>query len=76
MIVGGYSMDLYCDKAGCNNGHRGSNMGEVQYVGETRSECVREARRDGWRFSRSKSPKEAYCPECSKSFRPLAGNAS
>lgn len=49
MIVGCYSMDLYCENAHV-------------YTGETWGECVRDARRDGWKIT---PDRKAYCPNCS-----------
>jgi len=64
MIVGCYTMDLYCDNPKCEavfaglDGHRdGIQMG---FTGSTRAACARQARRVGWRVGRTK----AYCPRC------------
>lgn len=64
MIVGGYTLDLYCDHKDHKPGTI-SSSGE-QFFGETFSQCKRLASRAGWKFSRNKSPAEAYCPACVK----------
>lgn len=61
MVVGCYTMDLYCDYTGpC----RWSDF-PSQYTGRTESECLRGARLDGWRFHGR--PKLARCPKCVRS---------
>ncbi len=71
MIVGCYSMDLYCDTAQedrskCRVGWEYN--GPPVYTGRTESECLREARKDGWLFTRDR-PRKAYCPKCAKERR-------
>lgn len=65
MIIGCYTVNLYCEmaeenKTVCNVGW-GYN-GPPTYTGETEGECLRAARMDGWLFTRK--PRKAYCPEC------------
>lgn len=60
MIVGAYSLDLYCDNEKYK--HPFGYMPH-QYVGETYAECVREARRDGWLISNDRQ--KCLCPKCS-----------
>lgn len=72
MIVGCYSVDLYCDgrEGGidpvCRVGY--GYAGPPVYTGETEGECLRQARRDGWTFTRE-HPRKAYCLSCSKKRR-------
>lgn len=68
MIVGCYSVDLYCENAeqhvnGCRVGW--GFHGPPNYTGNTESECLRSARVDGWLFTRD-TPRKAYCPACAK----------
>lgn len=64
MIVGCYSIDLYCDYE--NSDHRwDANSNPPAYIGETEAECLRAARKDGWKFTRER-PRKAKCPICVK----------
>ena len=57
MIVGCYSMDLYCDREFCK-----ADLGtHWSYTGQTEAECRRGARKAGWIFHRSG---RVTCPEC------------
>jgi hypothetical protein len=59
----GYSMDLYCDRwDGSFDTVHGYAPFPVQYHGDTRGECAREARRDGWILHTDYT---ATCPKCS-----------
>jgi hypothetical protein len=73
MVVGCYSMDLYCDTP------RHVYGGPSQFTGHTEGECLKEARSRGWKFNRAKTlalrsrgwkfnraKTLAFCPECSK----------
>ena len=69
MIVGGYSLDLYCENYLHNAptfpdeaGHSFSEFPH-QYTDELGSVCRRNARRAGWLLTRSG---KAYCPKCTK----------
>lgn len=68
MIVGCYSMDLYCD----TNHSQGASSREYglaqrdQYTGRTEGACKKEARKDGWLFRRNG---KVYCPACVKEKR-------
>jgi hypothetical protein len=44
MIVGAYSMHLYCDAAGC----QARREGDAAFVGTSDSQCIRKARLAGW----------------------------
>jgi hypothetical protein len=78
--VGGYNLHLYCDGPG--HPHRGffapgrhnAWPSPTEYDGDNLTQCLREARRDGWIFRR-KGPGGAVpdngwgwclCPVCAK----------
>lgn len=68
MIVGCYSLDLYCD-----TGHsKAESMREYQlaqrhqYTGHSEGECKRQARKDGWLFKRNG---KVFCPVCVRDGR-------
>lgn len=65
MIVGCYSVDLYCDNEG--NCPKSWSPETATYTGETEGECLRQARRHGWLITRAKhkGERKAYCPKCS-----------
>ena len=60
MIVGGYTLDLYCDEKDCKHEYD-PRWHPVQYVGELGSRCRKQARQDGWLLSRDEKTK---CPDC------------
>ena len=68
MIVRGYSLDLYCENAhelrgtGRDGDVHEFNEFPATYFGETRQECVRWARGDGWKINLSKGI--CICPKC------------
>jgi hypothetical protein len=66
MIASGYSVDLYCDVRSCGKhpSRSWTKTTEASYVGETWSECARQAKRDGWKLRRA--PGYAICPGCAK----------
>jgi hypothetical protein len=57
MIVEGWDMHLYCDGAGP---HR-YGEGKGQFAEASKRRAHREARRSGWKLTRSG---HAYCPKC------------
>ena len=68
-VVGGYTIDLYCDTGddvfGADCPHRplvGSCF--ATYSGLNERDCLRQARRDGWTFREGNT--KAFCPSCSK----------
>jgi hypothetical protein len=79
MIVGGYTLDLYCDNDDRDDHHFtggefwvGENWSNKltishQFVGETFAQAARKARRDGWIVNRSKN--KCLCPACSRKGR-------
>jgi hypothetical protein len=59
MIVGCFSLHLYCDSESHVETH---GYPTPEYTGETRAECYRQARKDGWAIV---APlRLAYCPKC------------
>lgn len=61
MEVACYSMDLYCDRAGCRVSLSGFD-GPDNFTGRTYSECKREAKKLGWRWRKEGQ----VCPACAK----------
>lgn len=55
VIVGGYSMDLYCDGKPC----RKTAAIQNEFYGQTYTDCSRQAKRAGWRLNRRTGT--AYC---------------
>lgn len=78
MRVGGYSLDLYCDRLSIKNGEvqdeHGHRYDEFphQFYAETGQECDRQARKRGWLISTNRT----LCPKCSGKRRthPTAGS--
>ena len=74
MIVGGYTLDLYCDVTDCKAGDqhpgrtvptgKGWKAGHASYFGETGSACRKTARRHGWKLTMKDG--QAACPTCMK----------
>jgi len=63
MMVGSYTLDLYCDNTECPSGRTGPR----QFVAELGATCRREARDAGWLIG----PDRVLCPSCSgKQRRP------
>lgn len=60
MIVGCYSLALYCDGPGCLVRREGDGV----FTAETGAECRREARKRGWRLNLRAGT--ALCPQCVK----------
>lgn len=67
MIVGCYSIHLYCDNAenlhGTGDDEHDFHEFPHEFTGETRGECMKEARRRGWLINLSAD--KALCPKCS-----------
>lgn len=66
MIVGCYTLDLYCDVEGCTYNLRAGQLQPSQYTGVAGTECKRAARKDGWRFQDADDGQRAICPVCAK----------
>ncbi len=66
MIVGCYSMDLYCDAPHCKNGEFKLYPSKAQFNSQTEGGCKRQARADGWRFHRSGGVSCIYCTRRAK----------
>lgn len=68
MIVGCYTLDLYCDTPGCRMGRcfytGDSTTPPFQTTAETGAECRTKARRAGWRLDLKNGL--ARCPKCQK----------
>jgi len=61
MIVGCFTLDLYCDTEGCRHNDEGKGCQEPDsYVRRTRAECNRAARKDGWKIWKGK----VICSKC------------
>ena len=69
MIVGCFTLDLYCDNPSNDNNHEYKEFPH-QYTGETRAICYRKARKQGWLIGRTK----CYCPKCSGKGKSRAAN--
>lgn len=67
MIVGGYSLHLYCDFC-IRSGWQG-----VEFDDRDHRTCMKEARKQGWTFTRTK-PKKCRCPRCSGNYPPPRRN--
>ena len=72
MIVGGYTLDLYCDNVlgkeknlfgGLNGDAHKYHEFPHNYGGETRQEAERAARKDGWTINNKAGT--CLCPKCS-----------
>ena len=70
MIVGAYSLDLYCRHSSVSTGASGFDRVHYgkhsQFVAQTRQGAMRQARGCGWVFSRG----DVTCPACVKKKRP------
>jgi hypothetical protein len=71
MIVGCYTLDLYCDRDN-PDGYTIADIPEHgfrefphQFTGHTEGVCMRDAKRRGWRFQDGK----AYCPRCAVTLK-------
>lgn len=70
MIVGGYSLDLYCRYAKTSNGAEAGSVdhawgtGSGSYAGASKTDCYRQAMKRGWLFKGG----DVTCPHCVKSI--------
>lgn len=64
MIVGGYSLHLYCDSERECKAIRESWMTPTfgEFEGTNEADCNRQAKRRGWKIRNGK----CFCPLCSK----------
>lgn len=68
MIVGAYTLDLYCDNLNIKDGktedeyHHQYDEFPCQFIFNTEQRCIRAARDKGWLFTRDG---KAFCPKCS-----------
>lgn len=65
MIVGGYSLHLYCDQPGCQTNSTGFGVKPSEFAGWCRRDAEKQARADGWSFNH-KRPEQVKCPNCAK----------
>lgn len=79
MVVGGYTLDLYCDAEDSwmdrtmqFNHHYAmgfQGFGTDQFTGETQAECRAQAKKKGWLIERGGM--RAMCPICRRAGRVL-----
>jgi hypothetical protein len=73
MVVGGYSLDLYCDFPDESWDHRGNaqfaGYGRADFAAESGPEARAQAKRAGWKIDRGQM--RAICPTCQKAGRVL-----
>ncbi len=60
MVVGGYTLDLYCDCKVCikqtlSTEYRSEQEGFRTFAGQTNGECIRAAKKAGWLFYSNRS---------------------
>jgi hypothetical protein len=74
MMASGYSLHLYCDNesagdvvhdAAAKPGEHRYGEFPHQFTAETGGECRRDAKKDGWLFTRDG---KHYCPRCRSLF--------
>ena len=72
MIIGGYSLDLYCDTDNPkHNEQRNFGNDKISVGGNTQADAVRVARRAGWIINWKTG--EARCPICRK-YKPTTSS--
>ena len=64
MIVGGYTLHLYCDFAGVHE-YRDA-FGFAEFSGDNQRKAEGDARRRGWRFHIVDGQRLVKCPKCVK----------
>lgn len=68
MIVGCYTLHLYCDNGGDEFGTNCPNRSIVynaaEFTGPDKKTCLSEARKLGWSFNLNRT--KAHCPRCTK----------
>lgn len=65
MIVGGYTLDLYCDHSKHAERHPDKTGSlDAQFVGHGAGDCRNQARAKGWRLDLYKGT--AYCRKCQR----------
>jgi hypothetical protein len=72
MLVGCYSLDLYCDTGddafGSKCPHRPIlRNGQGEFTGPNERVCLQRARKAGWTFKEGAT--KAFCPACSKDMK-------
>ena len=66
MIVGCYSMDLYCDSDPCPTTEKSVCSCLAQLSGSSEQECMKDAKKRGWSFVKDGYQANAFCPNCTK----------
>ena len=65
MIVGGYSLHLYCDGPRHAELYPGKVKSlDADIAGRDLRDCLKQARNLGWRINLYSSPQKAICPVC------------
>lgn len=74
MIVGCYSLDLYCDGgSSCPHRKRYHEGADAQFTAEHGSTCRKKARNAGWFLTTgTDGGSVAYCRDCKSAARKLA----
>lgn len=74
MIVGCYTLELYCDLCWNDPAKPYAQRSGFphRYLGTSRARCARQARTAGWllQFARANRPEGAICPICRKNPSP------
>lgn len=73
MIAGCFDLLLYCDNVLPGRFAQHRHAQPWQYTGETRAECLAQARRDGWIVNYKSG--RAICPACSGKKRHACAEA-
>ena len=63
MIAGAYTLDLYCDNHEWMDDIHDFDEFPHQFVSETKGECFRKARKQGWLINVKMN--KVLCPKCS-----------
>ncbi len=74
MIVGGYTLHLYCDGRGCLTNYPHGRGEDARYVavefsGETGQECRKDAKKAGWIINARNGT--CLCPKCIEAGNPI-----
>ena len=64
MILGCYTLTLYCDVPGCKHNDSCGKWVPDEFTGESGGECRKAARKAGWQLLLRYG--NATCPECCK----------
>jgi len=64
VIVGGYTLDLYCDVEGCRAPGGAGMPEQAAFFAETGSQCRQYARNNGWVLDLKAGT--CRCPKCAR----------